>query len=214
MRSILAIALASFTTFGVVGQNTSKKAKQLLGQAAQRLEGHDHIYLAFNYKFVNNKVNPPVEQTEQGNIAIKQEDYHLNFLGTEQIKVENKIYTVLAEDKEVQVTEYEEAESEAISPTKILSSYQKGYSYKIDKTVREKGKEIVYIRLKPNVSEEVDYIIVAMEKKTLRIKSLQQFGLNGTVTTFEITEYAPNKKLPANYFTFNKADYEGYYISE
>ena len=178
------------------------------------MEANDHIYLGFTYTFENNKVEPPVVQTEEGNIAIKEDDFHLNFLGTEQIKQGNKIYTILEEDEEVQVTEYEENESQAVSPVKILSSYQKGYSYKIDKTVKEKGRDVLYILLKPNASEEVKQIMVVMDKKSLRVKEVKQWASNGTITTFTITEYAPNKKLPKDYFIFNKANYEGYYIAE
>ena len=143
--SIFIIGLA--TSLSVQAQNTSAKAKQYLAKASSRLAANDHLYLAFTYTFENNKVEPPVVQTEEGNIAIKEEDFHLNFLGTEQIKQGNKIYTILKEDEEVQVTEYEENESQAVSPVSILNSYQKGYSYKIEKTVKEKGKDMVYIIL-------------------------------------------------------------------
>lgn len=200
--------------FGATAQDTSKKAKEYLKKAQAQLEASDHIYLAFTYTFENNKVSPPVVQTEKGNIAIKGDDFHLNFLGTEQIKSKSKLYTILTEDEEVQITDFEESDSESISPTKILSSYQKGYSYKIEKTVKEEGKDIVYIRLKPVASEEIDHIIVALDKTSLEIKMVQQHGNNGSITSFKITENAPNKKLPANYFIFNKADYKGFYIAE
>ncbi len=210
--SIFIIGLA--TSLSVQAQNTSAKAKQYLAKASSRLAANDHLYLAFTYTFENNKVEPPVVQTEEGNIAIKEEDFHLNFLGTEQIKQGNKIYTILKEDEEVQVTEYEENESQAVSPVSILNSYQKGYSYKIEKTVKEKGKDMVYIILKPNISEDVDRIQVVLEKKTLKVKMVKQWAKNGTITTFDITEFTPNKKLPKDYFVFNKANYEGYYIAE
>lgn len=215
MKGILYIFIIGLATnLSLQAQNTSAKAKQYLAKASQRLEANDHIYLGFTYTFENNKVSPPVVQTEEGNIAIKEEDFHLNFLGTEQIKQGNKIYTILTEDKEVQVTEFEENETQSVSPVKILSSYQKGYSYKIDKTVKEKGKDILYIILKPNVSEEVKKILVVLDKKSLKVQMVKQWATNGSITTFTITEYAPNKKLPKDYFVFNKANYEGYYIAE
>ena len=43
---------------------------------------------------------------------------------------------------------------------------------------------------------------------------VKQWAKNGTITTFDITEFTPNKKLPKDYFVFNKANYEGYYIAE
>lgn len=215
MKGILSILIVGLgTNLSIHAQNTSAKAKQYLAKASLKLEANDHTYLGFTYTFENNKVEPPVVQTEEGNIAIKEEDFHLNFLGTEQIKQGNKVYTILTEDKEVQVSEFEEGQSESISPAKILGSYQKGYSYKIDKTTTEKGKEILYIILKPNASEQVEKILVVLEKKSLRVKMVKQWATNGTITTFDITEFSPNKKLPKGYFQFNKANYPGYYIAE
>lgn len=215
MKNIWSVLMISlFIGFGASAQSTNKEAKELLSKASNKLNSYSNVYLSFTYAFVNNKVTPPITQSEKGDIAIKGDDFQLNFLGTKQIKSGANLYTILTEDEEVQITEYEEDETEGITPSKILSNYQTGYSYKIDKTITLNGKKVVYIKLKPVRSEEVKEITVAIEKESLQIVSLEQIGLNGTTTTFTINEYSPDKKLPTNYFKFVKTDYPDYYIAE
>ncbi len=215
MKNVFYVTLLSaFVSFSVSAQTSNKEAKALLMEASDKLNSFDQIYLGFTYTFENNKVDPPITQSETGNIAIKKDDFHLNFLGTKQIKIGKTLYTILEEDEEVQITDYEESETDGISPSSILSSYQKGYSYKIEKTVTENGKKVVYLKLKPTVSEEVKEITVVIEKESLKVKLLKQVGTNGTITSFAIDEYTPNKKLAAGYFGFKKSDYPDYYISE
>lgn len=214
MRSgILASLLVSFFAFGMNGQ-THKEAKQLLSEASDKLKSYDNLYIAFDYNFENTRVSPPVTQEESGNIALKGDDYHLDFMGMKQIRNGSKLYTILPEDEEVQITEYDEEENTGLTPTSILKSYEKGYSYKLGGTEKKDGKTIQYVILKPNASEEVDKIMLGMEKDSKKLTSLKQWGTNGTITTFDITGFEPNKDLPANYFSFNKSDYPGYYIAD
>ncbi len=210
----ISLALVA-TTLSTTAQSSSGAAKKLLNEATAKLKSYDQLYIAFTYNFINTRVDPPVTQKEIGSIGLKGDDYHLNFLGTEQIRKGNKVYTILAEDEEVQITAYEPNEEEqGITPTALLSAYDKGYSYKLGGTEKKNGKTIEYVILKPNASEEVDKIMVGIEKETKHLYSLKQWGTNGTEVTFTITSFETNKKLPANYFTFNRNDYKGYYISE
>lgn len=201
--------------FGLMAQTSAAAAKELLGKASQKLESFEQLYISFTYNFVNNRIDPPVTQEEKGTIAIKGDDYHLNFLGTEQIRKGNKVYTILEADEEVQVTAYDPNEEEqGITPTALLSAYDNGYSYKLGGTEKIDGKKIQYVVLKPNASEEIDKIMIGIEEGSNKLYSLKQWGTNGTEVTFTINTFEPNKKLPANYFNFDRKDYPDYYISE
>lgn len=209
----MALSLVLFTTYAFA-QPSHQEAKQLLTEASDKLKSYDNIFLGFDYTFENTKVQPPVTQKESGTIAIKGNDYHLNFMGAEQIRSGSKLYTILKADEEVQVTEFEEEENQGMTPSSILNLYKKGYSYKLGKTFKKDGNTIQEVELKPTASEEIKKIVVAVEKATKKIVSLKQWGTNGTITTFIITAFEPNKNLPANHFTFNKKDYPGYYIAD
>lgn len=205
------MALVSFTGFA---QSSHEEAKALLNDASKKLKSYQNISLSFDYSFENKKVQPPVSQSEKGTIAIKGDDYRLKFMGVEQIRSGNMLYTILKEDMEVQVTEYDEEEDQGLTPSSIMNLYQKGYSYKIGKTYKENGITLHEVHMKPVASEEVKKIVIVIEQESKKIVSLTQWGTNGTVTTFTIVSFEPNKKLPANFFTFNKKDYPGYYIAD
>lgn len=211
--SLLSLALA--IGFAAQAQTTNKEAKQLLKEASEKIQSQDVVYMDFHYNFENTKVDPPVTQEETGNIAIKGDDYHLVFMGIEQIRSGNTVYTILKEDEEVQVTEYdEEEEDQGLTPSSIFTLYQKDHSYKLGQSKKMDGRSIQYVILKPVASEEVKEIKVGIEKESKQIVSLEQTGTNGTITTFKITNYVPGKELPSGYFSFNKNNYPGYYIAD
>ncbi len=214
MKQISTLLFSLLLVSGAMGQVTTKEAKEKLNRASEKMRSFDNLYLSFTYFFENSRVEPPITQQEKGNIAIKGESYHLNFMGTEQIRSGNKLYTILKMDEEVQVTEYEEGEETGLTPTRILDLYSSGYSYKLGGTEKKDGKVIEYVILKPNASEEIDKIMVGIEKGTDYIYSLKQWGTNGTITTFQVTSFEPNKKLAPGYFSFKKENYPGYYIAE
>lgn len=212
---IATILSLGFVSGNLNAQASNQEAKALLQEASQKLKAYKSVYIDFTYNFENNRVTPPVTQKEKGSIAMKADDYHLTFMGMEQIRNGNTLYNILKADEEVQITKYEEDdENQGLTPSSILNLYQKDFSYKLGGSETKNGKTIQYVVLKPNGSEEIDKIMVGVEKASKKLVSLKQWGTNGTITTFEITELTPDKNLPANYFTFNKSDYPGYYIAD
>ena len=208
--NILALLL-SFS-FSASAQSHTE-AKKLLTEASQKLKSHKNVVIDFTYKLENTRVEPPITQTESGTIAVKGDDYRLKIMGTEQIRSGQKVYLILMDDEEVQVNDFDE-ENPGLTPTAILNSYNKGYSYKLGGEATVGGKKVQYIILKPNASEEEDKVMVGIEKESKQLVSLQRFGTNGTITTFKINSFKPDQSLPANYFTFNKKDYPGFYIAD
>lgn len=213
MRKLSTLILLSLGWFTAMAQSNTE-AKQLLEKASAELKSHTSVYLEFTYNFENNRVDPPVTQQETGKIAVKGDNYRLEIMGMEQIRAGNKLYTILHDDEEVQVNEYDEEENAGLTPTGILESFNKGYSYKLGGSEQINGKTIKYVILKPNASEEIDKIMVGIEAGTNRLYSLKQWGTNGTITTFIITLFQADKNLPAGYFSFNKNNYPGYYIAD
>jgi outer membrane lipoprotein-sorting protein len=190
------------------------EAKQLLEKAAAELKSHPQVLLEFDYNFENQRVDPPVVQNESGKIAVKGDDYRLEIMGMEQLRSGNKLYTILHDDEEVQVTEYDEEENSGLTPTSILESFRSGYSYKLGGSEQIDDLTIRYVILKPRASEDSAKTMVGIEDGSNRLRSLKQWGTNGTVTTFTITSYVTGKDLPPAYFQFDKSKYTGYYIAD
>ncbi len=215
MSKFFSLSGALLLSFTVFSQASNLEAKALLEKSSTKMKSYPSIALDFSYTFENVKVEPPVKQVQEGTIAIKGDDYHLKIEGIEQIRSGNKLYNILSEDEEVQISSYDnEEEDEGISPSKILSSFSKGYSYKMGESNKIEGTSIQHIILKPINTLTVEKIIIGIESKTNHVYSLKQFGTNGTITTLKVKRFDSKPQLPANYFSFNRADYQDFYISE
>lgn len=214
MKYFSSLALLFILGLATIQAQSNVEAKKLLERASTELKSHDQVFMEFSYNFENNRVDPPVVQKETGKIAVKGDDYRLEIMGMEQLRQGNKVYTILRDDEEVQITDYDQEENSGLTPTAILESFQSGYSYKLGGSEDVDGKKIKYVILKPIASEEIDRVMVGIEADTYRLYNLQQWGTNGTLTTFKITSYQPDKSLPTGYFIFDKNDYPGFYIAD
>jgi outer membrane lipoprotein-sorting protein len=215
MHKFLSLLGAVLISTSLFSQASNAEAKSLLDASSTQMKSYQSISLEFSYTFENHKVDPPISQTQTGTIALKGEDYHLKLNDMEQIRAGKKLYNILNEDEEVQISSYEEGDDdEGISPGKILSSFATGYSYKLGGNEKINDQTIQYVILKPVSTLNVNRIMVGIEKSTKHIYSLQQWGSNGTVTTLKVQSFKANSSLPISYFEFNRADYQDYYISE
>ncbi len=212
------MSLRLFLLFGILafqsnGQSHSE-AKALLQKASETMKSFPALEIDFEYNFENNRVDPPVLQSQTGTIAIKKDDYRLKVGGMEQLRIGSKLYNILHDDEEVQISTYDEEDDQGLTPSKLLGLFQKGYSYKLGGKEKVNGQEVQYIILKPNASEEIDKIQIGVFSKSKEVYSMKQWGTNGTVTTLKVKDLRKNAQWPANYFRFDKANYTDYYISE
>lgn len=213
MRKILPILVAAFAGQYLIAQS-HVEAKALLKEASTKMKSYPSLEIAFSYTFENTRVEPPIKQVQTGTLALNGDNYHLTTEALEQIRVGTKLYNILHDDEEVQISTYEEEDDAGINPSRLLSFYEKGYSYKMGGTETIKGRKITYVILKPIASEEIDKIMIGIDTKTKEVYSMKQWGTNGTVTTLVVEKLTANAKWTQNPFQFRKADYDGYYISE
>ncbi len=98
MKKLFLIALLIFTNLSVCSQNNTV-AKTLLDEVAQKVEGYDNIYIEFHHKFDNTEAE--VHQETKGNVTLKGDLYHLNYMGTEQLFDGKKIYLIFMKMKKL-----------------------------------------------------------------------------------------------------------------
>lgn len=189
-------------------QTTHKEAKALLNKAAEKLQNGKPYVIDFEYIFENQKVSPPVQQSEKGQLMLKGNNYRLIFMGMEQIFDGKKLYNILTDDKEIQVMLPEE--NDVISPSAILNQYREGHTYYLGG--RKKINNIAYevVVIKPKATADVDYIEVTINPRTYQIHSLMQRGRDGATTTFKILKMAEN--AAGTEISFQKDRYKGFKI--
>ncbi|MFD1096475.1 LolA family protein [Salegentibacter chungangensis] len=207
----LALLVFAFIGLTVQAQN-SQKAEKLLDEVSSKVKGYDNMVIDFKYALENTAEN--VKQETRGDVSIKGDKYVLNLMGTTQMFDGEKIYTIIPEDEEINISTYVEEDDNSITPSKMFSFYEEGYNYEWDITQDVKGRKIQYIKLTPKDSEaEVKNILLGIDSQTKHIYNLIQTQDNGTKITITVKSFKTNQPIAKNLFTFNEDRYEDYYIN-
>jgi outer membrane lipoprotein-sorting protein len=211
MKNITLFIVAVLSVFTMNAQN-GNKAKSLLNEVSAKVKSYDNMVIDFNYNLENLKEK--VSQETKGNVSINGDKYVLNLMGTTQIFDGKKIYTIIPEDQEINISDYIEEDDNSITPSKMFTFYEEGYTYKWDIVQDVKGRKIQYIKLTPIDSKaDVKNILLGIDTQTKHIYNLIQTQDNGTKITITVKSFKTNQPLAKNLFTFNENRYKDYYIN-
>ena len=207
----LVFILAAILSFNVQAQS-SQKAEKLLNEVSSKVKAYDNMVIEFKYALENTAEN--VSQEARGDVSIDGEKYVLNLMGTTQMFDGKKIYTIIPEDEEINISSYVEEDNNSITPSKMFSFYEDGYNYEMDITQNVKGREIQYVKLTPKDSNaEIKNILLGIDKQTKHIYNLIQTQDNGTKITITVKSFKTDQPLAKNLFTFDEDRYSDYYIN-
>lgn len=211
MKNISIFIVAVMSVFTINAQN-GDKAKSLLNEVSAKVKSYENMVIDFNYNLEN--LSEKVSQETKGNVSINGNKYVLNLMGTTQIFDGKKIYTIIPEDQEINISDHNEEDENSITPSKMFTFYQEGYTYKWDITQDVKGRKIQYIKLTPIDSKaEVKNILMGIDTQTKHIYNLIQTQDNGTKITITVKSFKTNQPLAKNLFTFSENRYKDYYIN-
>ena len=203
--------LAMLMSFGVQAQD--KKAKALLDEVTAKIKSYDNIVIDFKYSLNNSKEN--INQESKGNVTMKGNMYVLNLMGVTKIFDGKKTFTINPEDEEVSISKLNEKDDNAITPSKMLTFFNKGYKYNWDIPQNIKGRKIQYIKLTPiSAKDSRKEILLGIDIQTKNIYNLIEVGKNGTKTTLTVNSFKTNQPLSKNQFIFEASKYPKYYINK
>ena len=210
MKNLILITLAVFT-LSLNAQN-SQKAENLLKEVSSKVKSYDNMVIDFEYTLQNNAAN--VNQETRGDVSIAGEKYVLNLMGTTQMFDGEKIYTIIPEDEEINISTYVEEEENNITPSKMFTFYEEGYNYEMDAAQNLNGRKIQYVKLTPKDSDaEVKNILLGIDSQTKHIYNLIQTQDNNTKITITVKSFKTDQELAQNLFTFEEDRYEDFYIN-
>lgn len=204
---ILFVSSLFISTMGLVAQD----AKTILDQLSEKAEEYSSMKADFSYQMLNQ--NDGIDDTQMGSIITQGEKYHLNIAGQEIISDGKTMWTVINEAEEVQINnvpESSEMDEEYISPTKILTLWEKGFKYKYDQSTTLNGVAHHLINLYPQNPEGKSYhtIKLYINKGKLEVSKIIIKGKDGTDFIYTIKNFKTNESIPSSTFTFNNTDYE------
>ncbi|MEW4925184.1 outer membrane lipoprotein carrier protein LolA [Algibacter sp. 2305UL17-15] len=210
MKQIISIL---FVTLFVLSGFSQNKGKDLLNEVSEKVKNYENIQIEFKYILENTSEN--VKQETRGDVVLQSEKYKLNILGITRLYDGKTLYTISPEDEEVTISTQKEDESDAITPSKMLSFYEDGYTYELDIIQNIKGRKIQYVKLTPiDSNSEIKNILLGIDASTKHIYNLIQLGKNGTKTTLTVNSFKTNEPLSKTLFTFDANKYKDYYINK
>ncbi len=211
MKIVTLVAISFLSISACLAQN-SEKAKALLDEVYNKVQGYENIEVVFRYTLENAEAN--INQETRGDVTLQGDKYIFNYLGSQQLYDGNKVYTIVPENEEVTIENQSEEEN-TITPSKMLTFYKKGHNYAWDILQNVQGRKIQYVKLIPiDTNSEIASILLGVDVETKNIYKLIETGNNGTKTTITVNSFKTNQPLSKTLFTFDEAKYkkDGYYI--
>ncbi|WP_340157448.1 outer membrane lipoprotein carrier protein LolA [uncultured Maribacter sp.] len=211
MKKIIIVLTVILSTAFANAQN-SDKAKALLDEVYNKVQGYNNIFVDFKFDLKNAEAG--INQETRGDVTLAGNKYMFNYLGSQQIFDGNKVYTIVPENEEVTIEDKSDDEN-AMTPSKMLTFYKEGHNYAWDILQNIQGRKIQYVKLTPIDSDtEIKSRLLGIDMGTKHIYKLIETGKNGTMTTITVNSFKTDQDLSKTLFTFDEAKYkdEGYFI--
>ncbi|WP_452596612.1 LolA family protein, partial [Pontimicrobium sp. MEBiC01747] len=107
---------------------------------SEKVKSYDNI--AIDFKYVLEKKKENIKQETRGDVTLQKDKYKLNILGITRIFDGSKLYSISPADEEVTISNENEDDENSITPSKMLSFYEEGFTYKMDIVQNVKGRKI------------------------------------------------------------------------
>lgn len=201
-------------SLGYIGLAQSEaEAKGLLNEVSTKIKAYNNINLSFKYELTNLSEN--INQETRGDVIMEGDKYKLNILGITRIYDGKTLYTISPEDEEVTISSENTEEEGTITPSKMLSFYEDGYTYKMDIIQNVNGRKIQYVKLVPmDTNSEIKHVLLGIDATTKHIYNLIEVGKNGTKTTLTVNSFKTDEPISETLFTFDKSKYSDYFINK
>ncbi|MDG1698000.1 MAG: outer membrane lipoprotein carrier protein LolA [Polaribacter sp.] len=211
MIKITVLFLSIFITTKTVSQN-SENAKLLLDEVSSKMGAYKNMSISFSETLSNENagIKEGDEPPLKSKIILQGDKYTLNYLGNIFIFDGKKLFVINNDEKEVTITDGDMSGDDGfIYPSKLLTFYNEGYNLEMGDLKNINDRKIQYITLKPiNSESNIIKVELGIDINEMYIYKLIQTGLNGSKTTFTITEFKKNQTLSSNFFSFDEEKYK------
>ncbi|GHT74516.1 membrane protein [Bacteroidia bacterium] len=203
---VIIIATFCFSPSVLFAQKDAK-AKGFLDKSSDTFarSGALSVVFTMNIKDIQNEVS----QAFDGTIDVKDKKFHIDTPDME-TWFDGKTQWVLQKEwDEVNITEPNALEVQALNPTTIFSIYKKGcnYSYKGEK-IDAKGRKVQEVELIPQAkNSEITKIVMQISSTDFMPAKIHLFYKNKIENIIHINNYQKNTGLTDKKFVFDKKDH-------
>ena len=203
----LSLLLVMIPGFLAIAQGQPKKeASALLQEVTDKTKSYQTIKILFTYKMDNSQAN--VHESQDGELHVKGDQYRLTVAGQVVICDGKTIWTYIKDANEIQINSVEE-DKNAITPTKLLTSYSSDYKSRLTGEENKGGKVIQLIELKPVEEKNYTRVELKVDKELKQIQQIAIFDKSGNTFTYIMKEFQPNVQFKATEFTYAASEFPG-----
>ena len=205
MRKTLILILSMLVTL-ITAQTKDQKAVSLLDEVSAKTKSYKSVKADFSYKMENKQAK--INEEKQGTLLLSGDKYRLTVAGQVVISDGKTIWTFIEESNEVQINNLENKD-DALTPSRLLTSYNANYKAKILTDKTQTDSNIETIELLPNTGKNFTKAIVAIDKTRKQVSVFSLYDKNGNVFTYKILKFQTDFPVNPGDFTFDKTKFPG-----
>ena len=149
-----------------------------------------------------------IHETETGILTVKGDKYRLDIAGQRVISDSKTSWTYVADANEVQINTVEDDDN-ALTPTKLLTSYSENYKSKLVNEINKDGRAVYVIDLKPNTEKNFTNVELQIDKELYRIVRIAIQDKSGNTFSYIVNKFEPNVPVKDTDFTFDPKEFPG-----
>ena len=185
------------------GQGKGSKASVLLDEVSAKAKSHKSIKVEFSYTMVNTKAGINEEKT--GTLLVSGDKYRMSAAGQTVICDGKTIWTYINESNEVQVNNLENKD-DAMTPSKLLTSYNSNYKSKI---IKSTDPSVESVELIPNTGKNFSKAVLGIDKARKQVKYFTLYDKSGNTFTYKIRSYNTDTPVTDADFSFDAKKFPG-----
>ncbi len=201
---IILILACSQILYSQDSDKGDKKSKEILDKVTAKTESYKSFKAEFTHKMKNSDAG--VDESIEGILFVKGDKYRLSIAGQLVICYGETIWTYIEDAEEVQINSVEDSD-ETITPSNLLTSYNKNYKSKFVRETFQYGTTVYVIDLTPVEGKSYYKVRLIIDKTKEQILEITIFDKNGSTYSYIISKFTPNIPVDDSEFTFNPADY-------
>jgi outer membrane lipoprotein-sorting protein len=209
MKGILAFSL-SLLCLMAFSQVKDTKASDLLEEVSAKVKASKSVKVDFSYSMYNAKAKINEEKT--GSLLLSGDKYRMIAAGRIIFSDGKAIWTYTESSNEVQIHSMEDSD-DAMTPSKLLSSYNANYKSRF---IKEKGQDpgVELIELIPVKQKNIIKAILGIDRVKKQVKSFTLYDKNGSSYSYKITKYQTDVPTEKSDFFFDPAKFPGVNVED
>ena len=208
MNKYIFFLIGLFSSISAIGQD--QHAKNLLDEVSKKYDGYQTIEAKFTFNAV-----PASGESYQDNGTLYLNkiagQYKISLNEQELISDGQSVWSVLKEDKEVQVSQADNS-SQSIGPNNIFTFYKDGYKYISMDDQKSDNGALKVIELSPENTNSNYFKIKLRINQNNHIHDVTIHDKSGAKYIYKISNLYVNHKISSSTFQFQKSQFPGFEI--